>query len=197
MPVKKETTEVRKEQTVKAALDIIGAKGVQGLTTARIAKTVGISEANLYRHFKNKDAILLAVIDSIDNTLTNNLKAVRKEDITSLKKMERILRLHLSYINDNKGIPRVVFSSEILFTKEIRKKLSSFVDRYLEMLAEVLEEGAKDGSIRKGINSRAMAGLFIGMIQLNALRWLLNDFQSPLSKEGGKLWQAYKKNIEA
>lgn len=197
MPVKKETTEVRKEQTVKAALDIIGAKGVQGLTTARIAKNVGISEANIYRHFKNKDAILMAVIDSIDNTLTNNLKAVRKEDITSLKKMERILRLHLSYINDNKGIPRVVFSSEILFTKGIRKKLSSFVDRYLKMLAEVLEEGTKDGSIRKGINSRAMAGLFIGMIQLNALRWLLNDFQSPLSKEGGKLWQAYKKNIEA
>ncbi len=197
MPVKKETTEVRKEQTVKAALDIIGAKGVQGLTTAQIAKTVGISEANLYRHFKNKDAILLAVIDSIDNTLTNNLKAVRKEDITSLKKMGRIFNLHLSYINDNKGIPRVVFSSEILFTKEIRKKLSSFVDRYLEMIAEVLEEGAKDGSIRKGINSRAMASLFIGMIQLNALRWLLNDFQSPLSKEGGKLWQAYKKNIEA
>lgn len=197
MPVKKETTEVRKEQTVKAALDIIGAKGVQGLTTARIAKTVGISEANLYRHFKNKDAILLAVIDSIDNTLTNNLKTVRKENITSLKKMGRIFNLHLSYINDNKGIPRVVFSSEILFTKEIRKKLSSFVDRYLEMLAEVLEEGAKDGSIRKGINSRAMASLFIGMIQLNALRWLLNNFQSPLSKEGGKLWQAYKKNIEA
>lgn len=197
MPVKKETTEVRKEQTVKAALDIIGDKGVQGLTTARIAKTVGISEANLYRHFKNKDAILLAVIDSIDNTLTNNLKTVRKEDITSLKKMGRIFNLHLSYINDNRGIPRVVFSSEILFTKEIRKKLSSFVDRYLEMLAEVLEEGAKDGSIRKGINSRAMASLFIGMIQLNALRWLLNDFQSPLSKEGGKLWQAYKKNIEA
>lgn len=197
MPVKKETTGVRKEQTVKAALDIIGAKGVQGLTTAQIAKTVGISEANLYRHFKNKDAILLAVIDSIDNTLTGNMETVRKEDITSLKKMGRIFNLHLSYINDNKGIPRVVFSSEILFTKEIRKKLSSFVDRYLEMLAEVLEEGAKDGSIRKGINSRAMASLFIGMIQLNALRWLLNDFQSPLSKEGGKLWQAYKKNIEA
>lgn len=197
MPVKKETTGVRKEQTVKAALDIIGAKGVQGLTTAQIAKTVGISEANLYRHFKNKDAILLAVIDSIDNTLTGNMETVREEDITSLKKMGRIFNLHLSYINDNKGIPRVVFSSEILFTKEIRKKLSSFVDRYLEMLAEVLEEGAKDGSIRKGINSRAMASLFIGMIQLNALRWLLNDFQSPLSKEGGKLWQAYKKNIEA
>lgn len=197
MPVKKETTGVRKEQTVKAALDIIGAKGVHGLTTAQIAKTVGISEANLYRHFKNKDAILLAVIDSIDNTLTGNMETVRKEDITSLKKMGRIFNLHLSYINDNKGIPRVVFSSEILFTKEIRKKLSSFVDRYLEMLAEVLEEGAKDGSIRKGINSRAMASLFIGMIQLNALRWLLNDFQSPLSKEGGKLWQAYKKNIEA
>ena len=197
MPVKKETTEVRKEQTVKAALDIIGARGVQGLTTAQIAKTVGISEANLYRHFKNKGAILLAVIDSIDNTLTNNLKTVCRENITSLKKMERIFNLHLSYINDNKGIPRVVFSSEILFTKEIRKKLSSFVDRYLKMLSVILEEGTTDGSIRKGINSKAMAGLFIGMIQLNALRWFMNDFHFPLAREAGKLWQTYKRNIEA
>ena len=90
-----------------------------------------------------------------------------------------------------------MFSSEILFTKEIRKKLSSFVDRYLKMLAEVLEEGVKDGSIRKSINSKAMAGLFIGMIQLNALRWFMNDFHFPLAREAGKLWQTYKRNIEA
>lgn len=197
MPVRKETSGVRREQIVKAALAIIGAKGVQGLTTARIAKAVGISEANIYRHFRNKDDVVMAVIDSIETTLTDNLKAVCEEDVTSLKKIERIFNLHLAYISDNRGIPRVVFSSEILFTKDIRKKLSSFVDRYLEMLAGILEEGTKDGSIKRGINARAMASLFIGMIQLNALRWLLDNFRSPLTKEGGRLWQTYRKSVEA
>lgn len=197
MPVKKETSRVRRGQIVRAALDIIGDLGVQALTTARIARTVGISEANLYRHFKSKDDILMAVVGDIDCTLSDNLKSVKKEDIPALKKMEKIFNLQISYINDNRGIPRAVFSSEILFSKAIRSRLSSFVNRYIKMLAEILEEGTKDGSIRKGINCWSMAGLFIGMVQINTLRWSLQDFKFSLAREAGKLWHSYKKNIEA
>lgn len=195
MGIKKETTEVRKEQIVRAALDITGKDGVQCLTTSRIAREVGISEANLYRHFKNKDAIINALIDSVEETLNGNVKKVRSEDVPAIEKMERIFKLHLDYIQQNCGIPRIVLSSEVLFVRGLQKKLLSFVNRYMKALGEILEEGVSDGSIRPNINADAMATMFIGMIQFNALRWLLSGFKYSLAEKSDKLWQTYKKNI--
>lgn len=197
MAIKKETTEVRKEQIVRAALEIIGKDGIQGLTTSGIAKAVGISEANIYRHFKSKDAILTATVEDLEDAISNILKDVTTKEISPLDKLAQIFKLHLSHIQENKGVPRLVFSSELHFRQDLRDKLASLIDRYLKMLTGILDGGVRDGSFRSDIDTAAMAGLFVGMIQLSALRWSLSDFKSSLLKEGEKLWKEYRKRIEA
>ena len=197
MGIKKESTEVRREQIVRAALDIIGKDGIQGLTTSGIAKEVGISEANIYRHFKNKDAILTATVEDLEGTISNILKKVTTRKISPLDKLAQIFKLHLSHIQENKGVPRLVFSSELHFRKDLREKLSSLIERYLKMLTGILDEGITDGSVKFSIDTKAMAGVFVGMIQLSALRWSLSDFKISLLKEGKKLWKEYRKCIEA
>ncbi|MDD5434533.1 MAG: TetR/AcrR family transcriptional regulator [Nitrospira sp.] len=195
MALKKEKTETRKEQIIKATLDIIGEEGVQGLTTSGIARNVGISEANLYRHFENKDAILMAVIDHIDHTLSNNLSAVNTEAITPLEKLERIFKLHISMIQDNRGVPRIVFSSETTLKEDLREKMYSLINRYQKLLTGILKNGIRDKSIQPDVNSVAMAAMFIGMIQFCAMRWTFSNFRISLSEEGKKLWQTYRKII--
>lgn len=195
MALTRESTEVRREQIIKAAVDIIGRDGFGGFTTARLAKEVGISEANLYRHFKNKDAVITAVIDNIEETLLNNLKKVEGEGGSGLEKMERVFKLHLEYIQQNSGIPRIVFSSECLFVKGLQKKLLGFVNEYTRGLAGLIEEGMKDGSIKETVSPEAMAAMFIGIMQFNALRWLLGGFKWSLTEKGEKFWQNYRKHI--
>lgn len=197
MGIKKESTEVRKEQIIRAALEIIGKNGIQGLTTSGIAKAVGISEANIYRHFKNKDAILTATVEDLEDTISNILKAVTTKEISPLDKLAQIYKLHLSHIQDNKGVPRMVFSSELHFRQDLRDKLSSLIDGYLKMLTAILDGGVKDGSLKSATDTKAMAGIFVGMIQLSALRWSLSDFNISLLREGDKLWKEYSKCIEA
>lgn len=196
MAVKKESTEIRREQIVRAALGIIGKDGIQGLTTAGIAKAVGISEANIYRHFKNKDAVLTAVVEDLEDAVSS-LKTVTAAAKSPLGRLALIFKLHLSHIEENKGVPRLVFSSELHFRQDLRDKLSSLINRYLKMLTGVLDSGVEDGTIRDSIDSKAMAQLFVGMIQLSALRWSLSNFTTSLLKEGDKLWREYRKSIEA
>ncbi|MBI5238347.1 MAG: TetR/AcrR family transcriptional regulator [Deltaproteobacteria bacterium] len=197
MGIKKESTEVRKEQIAKAAIAIIGKDGVQGFTIARVAKAVGVSEANLYRHFKNKDAIFLAVIGDVEETLLGKVSSINAQDLPAIEKMELIFKFHLNYIQENIGIPRIVFSSEALFVRGLQKRLLSFVNRYMEALCKILEQGVKDGSIRKNVNADAMATMLIGTIQFNALRWLLGGSRYSLAEKGEKLWQTYRRHIEA
>ncbi|MBI5642913.1 MAG: TetR family transcriptional regulator [Deltaproteobacteria bacterium] len=197
MGIKKESGEVRREQIVRAAINIIGAEGIQKFTTARVAREVGISEANLYRHFKNKEAILTALIDDIERTLLGNLDLIESTEITGLEKMERVFKLHIDYIQENAGIPRIVFSSEVLFIRNLQKKLLGCVNQYMKRLGKIISEGVKDGSIKKDANPEAMATMFVGLIQFNALRWLMGGFKYSLSDKGDKLWLSYKKYLEA
>lgn len=196
MALKKEKTETRRGQIVKAALEIIGEEGIQGLTTLRIAKIVGISEANLYRHFENKDAILTAVIDHIDQSLSNNLTAVNEEPISPVVKLERMFNMHISMIQNNRGIPRIVFSSDTILKADLREKMFSLINRYLKILTDILKKGIRDGSINPDMNAEATAGMFIGMIQVSTIRWTFSNFQMSLSEESRKLWKAYKKIIK-
>ncbi|MBI5192819.1 MAG: TetR/AcrR family transcriptional regulator [Nitrospirae bacterium] len=196
MALKKEKTETRRDQIVQAALEVIGEGGIQGLTTLSIAKIVGISEANLYRHFENKDAILTAVIEHIDQTLSYNLRTVIDGPSGPVEKLETIFNQHISMIQDNRGIPRIVFSSDTILRTELRDKMHSLINRYLKTLTDILKKGIRGGSIKSDMNAEATAAMFIGMIQISAIRWTFSNFQMSLSGESRKLWQAYKKIIK-
>ncbi|MDN5362788.1 MAG: hypothetical protein PWP70_1835, partial [Moorella sp. (in: firmicutes)] len=50
----KETSAVRQQQIIAAALDIIAKRGLANLTTAAIAQEVGFSEGAIFKHFPGK-----------------------------------------------------------------------------------------------------------------------------------------------
>ena len=55
--------EQRRESIVDAALGVFAAGSYRGVTTAEIARAVGVSEPILYRHFDSKRALYLACLD--------------------------------------------------------------------------------------------------------------------------------------
>ncbi|MBO2537099.1 TetR/AcrR family transcriptional regulator [Rummeliibacillus suwonensis] len=60
--VKKTKGALTKEKIIKTARQLFYRKGYDTTTTAIIAKKVGVSEATLYKYFKNKMALLLATV---------------------------------------------------------------------------------------------------------------------------------------
>ncbi|MEO5356776.1 MAG: TetR/AcrR family transcriptional regulator [Nitrospirae bacterium YQR-1] len=193
---KRESHLVRKEQIAEAALSIIGADGIKGLTTATIAKEVGISESSLYRHFKNKEEIIKSVIDLVSQVMMNNYQSAQKEPISSLEKIERFFYNNTAYFEQHRGFVRIMFSSEIVFTKELKQYMSEKIAAYIAVLSGLLDEGKADGSVKADIDSASMAVMFIGMHQLNNLRRLLSGFDYPFKDEALRLWSSFK-NIVA
>jgi AcrR family transcriptional regulator len=50
------------EKVLKAALRLIGDRGIEGTSMDAIAAESGVSKATLYKHWANKDALLLEVV---------------------------------------------------------------------------------------------------------------------------------------
>ncbi len=187
--VSKVKREIRRDQIVQATLRIIAKKGMNSLTTATIAKEVGISEANLYRHFKNKQEIIYETIETIGRGLSINVEKVFKYDMNPLNKLEKVFLLHLRYIEKNEGIPRLAFSDEIhMGEKEIKERLFNFINSYTDKLSMLIKEGQKMGLIKDDIKPKSAALMIIGIVQVTVLRWSLSDFSFSLLTEGKKLW---------
>ncbi|MEC4686447.1 MAG: TetR/AcrR family transcriptional regulator [Nitrospirota bacterium] len=192
---KKFDRKTRRTQIVQAALRIIGSRGLGALTTAAIAKEVGISEATLYRHFKNKEEILNVMTEQIGAGLEENLKTVTAG--SPVARLKEIYRLHFEYIEKNDGIPRLVFSEELhMRLPHIRKKLLEKVTAYSCKLSEIIKKGQKDGLIKEGVNSQAASMILIGMVQVTTLKWSLSGFSFSLVDEGMKLWKDYEKCLK-
>ena len=105
--------ELRRDQIVGAALGIIARKGmVQRLTTAAIAAEANMSEANLYRHYRNKEEILSEVITKIGDGLKGNIDKSLQGVRSPVERLRSVFVLHLHYLATNEGIPRLVFSEE-------------------------------------------------------------------------------------
>jgi AcrR family transcriptional regulator len=142
------STEIRRDQIIQAAFRVVAERGVKGITTAAIAQEVGMSEANLYRHFKNKDDIIKAAVENIGEGLINIIEQMLKAPATMgpMEKLKRLFMKHLLYIENNEGIPRIVFSDELhLGNRELKETLLRAINTYSESLKELFLE-AQNGS---------------------------------------------------
>jgi AcrR family transcriptional regulator len=54
-----------KDKIQRAALSLVARDGFAGATTARIAAEAEVAEGSIYRHFKSKDALMLAIYRGI------------------------------------------------------------------------------------------------------------------------------------
>ena len=96
-------TEIRQEQILGAALELISTHGMKGLNMGALARRVGLVPSALYRHFQNKDRIVEALLGLIGKRLAENVAAVRREAKDPLDALEMLLRLHVGLIRAKIG----------------------------------------------------------------------------------------------
>jgi len=182
--MQKETTAVRQQQIIKATLEIISEKGVNGLTTAELAKRVGFSEAALFRHFPSKIEILKAAMINVNEYLIGEIRLITKKDIGPLTKLEEILKFQLGFFDMNRGVPRILFSDELhIGNKELRQTILKRHKNYVDIIKEVFNEAVSVGVFRTDLDIDMAVRAFFGMIQTTVFSCSLSDFNlSPLEQ---------------
>ena len=82
----------RKEQIIKIAQNMFREKGYAGTSMRDLANAVGIEAASLYNHIKSKSELLHELVFNVANRFMVKLDEIESEEISSLQKMEKILR---------------------------------------------------------------------------------------------------------
>lgn len=190
-------TKVRQEQIAQAALQMVAAKGVQGLNMGGIGRRVGIVPSAIYRHFNSKEEVLDAVVDLIGKRLKENVTAVCAETEDPMERLCTLLERHVRLIRENEAIPRLVFSESVYGGDPERKhRLYRAIKAYLDRVAEIVADGQRKGRLRTGIAPDKVAVMFLGMIQPGAILWHLSEGEFDVTKQAEKAWEVFRSALE-
>ncbi|MEV6101776.1 TetR/AcrR family transcriptional regulator [Nocardia sp. NPDC051981] len=56
---------LNRDRILAAAMDVVDARGLDGVTMRAVAETLDVNAMSLYRHFRDKETLLLAVLDRL------------------------------------------------------------------------------------------------------------------------------------
>jgi len=187
----------RKIDIVNSARDLIIGEGVQSLTIKNISKKNKISEAAIYRHFKNKQAILVAIIDNFEHNLMKAIDEPIKYYENPLKRLEELMRVHMIFTEKKKGILFAITAESVHFNDDfLRRKVLGVIEAYKIKIKKILFEARKKGLIRKDIDLNAASLTFFGLIQAAIVQFALTNYTVPPITKFQTLWNVFLKGIK-
>ena len=102
------TTQHRKQQILEVLAKMLEEAPDTRITTARLAASVGVSEAALYRHFPSKSKMFEALLSFAEETLFARIGRLSSEQVGALSQCQGLLRLYLEFCERNPGITRLL-----------------------------------------------------------------------------------------
>lgn len=191
-------TEVRREQIGQAALRLVANHGMNALTMTRVARELGLAPSAIYRHLKNKNRVLDAVLDLVHERLASNVKEIRKDRGNALELLRQLLMRHMRLIHAYQALPRILFSDEIYSGDPERKaKLYRIISDYLSEVSEIVREGQQNDEIRKDIIPKTAALMFFGIIQPTVILFHLSEGGLDVNKHLDGAWMLFVDAIKA
>lgn len=162
----------RKESIILTVIDIIDELGIQSLSTREIAKRQCISEGTIFRHFKTKNDVILAVLDYFSKFDEDIFYTVVNKRLNAKQAILFYFDSVVTYYENYPAITALtqlydVLSYESDFITKIRKILST---RKI-FLASMIKEGQVNGEIRSDISSEDLSDIINGTSSRICLNW--------------------------
>ena len=89
--------EERRAQIVTAAKALFVADGIDNVSMRKIASRVGITQAAIYQHFENKEAILFVIIEHFFGDLLAAFEQGASEQVNPLEHLRRSMRTYVEF----------------------------------------------------------------------------------------------------
>ena len=185
-----ETKISRRDQILQTlALELEKAPG-EKITTAGLAKAVGVSEAALYRHFPSKAKMFEALIEFIEDSVFGLINRILEEEKQAQKRCEGITSLVLGFAEKNPGITRLITGDVLMGeTERLRKRVDKFYERLETQIKQVLREGDMNKEYNKSPDIHALSNLLLASVEGRLQQFVRSGFKRAPTEHWKEQWQ--------
>lgn len=186
----------RKDQILQALAHMLESAPGERITTAALAKEVGVSEAALYRHFPSKARMFEGLINFIEETLFARISKILTKETSAEIRCHNILLLILTFCDKNPGMTRLLTGDALAGeTERLRERIAQFFNRLESQLKQILREAQIRENLKTTIPSTAMANLLLASCEGRLVQFVRSEFKISPLENWDTQWKFLSKNL--
>ena len=185
----------RKQQILHALMEMLEDPNMR-ITTAALAKRVGVSEAALYRHFASKAQMFDALIEFVEDTIFSRSKMIQQQELGALAKCQQILTLLLTFVERNAGISRILTGEALIGENE---RLGNRVNQLFEKLETQLKQILREAELRESLRTKdtpsSSANLLMAVVEGRIRQYSRTNFRHKPTATWADQWSTLSQNL--
>ncbi|WP_221793746.1 nucleoid occlusion factor SlmA [Oceanobacter mangrovi] len=180
----------RRDQILQALVHMLETQPGARITTANLAKQVGVSEAALYRHFPSKAKMFEGLISFIEETIFSRINRILQDVPTAEERCGHILLLVLTFAERNPGMCRLLSGDALSGeTERLRDRIHQLFERLETQFKQVLREAElREGKLPTHTAS-SLANLLTATLEGKIRQYVRSEFAIKPTAYWDEQWQ--------
>ena len=181
----------RRQHILESLAHMLEASPGARITTAALAKKVGVSEAALYRHFPSKSKMFEGLIEFIEETIFSRINLIISDFPDAPAQCEKIMWLLLTFTERNPGITRIMTGDALAGeTDRLRIRVAQFFDRLETQLKQLLREAMIRDNLQSKLPVAVAANLLLATAEGRIAQFVRSEFKRPPTENWSEQWSA-------
>ena len=186
----------RRAVIIDSVITLAGVQNPSTITTAAIAKHMGLTQGALFRHFANKEAVWQAVMEWATAHLLNKIDKSIQDIASPIEAMEAMFLSHIEFVTAHSGVPRIIFGElQRAESTPAKQMVQRLIQCYSQRLQLLLNKGKASGELPSSLDCEAAAMLFIGTIQGLVMQSLLAGDVGRMQRDSPHVLAIYRRGI--
>lgn len=175
----------RQLEIIVASGKLLTERGVSGLTIKNIAYEMEFSESAVYRHFKSKEDIIIAMLGYLTESMNLRLNNICKSENAPKQKLKDVFQSQLDFFEANPNFVVAVFSDGLFDeSKNINDAIQKIMAVNMKNLIPVVTEGQKVGEFIGTMSAEDIMHIVMGSFRLQMYKWRMSNMAFDIQKEG-------------
>lgn len=147
--IRQRKNSTRKETIIETAARLFRERGFSATSMRDLAEQVGVEAASLYNHISSKAEILQELCFKVANKFMSHIEKVDASDISSIKKIEAVLRFHIQQMLNHYEEVYVSDREWKHLTDPYLSNIQTQRRVYRQRIASIIEDGIRKNEIKK------------------------------------------------
>jgi TetR/AcrR family transcriptional regulator, fatty acid metabolism regulator protein len=177
----------RQQEIIESAGKLLMEKGIKGLTTKNLAQEMEFSESALYRHFKNKEDIILLLIRFLSENINLRFETILKAENNAEEKFLALFLSQFQFFKKNPHFIVIVLSDGLMDNSEdIKKSIKKLIETNFVALKKIMTDGQESKLFNQEMEADSLVHFAMGTFRLQMLQWKLSNFNFDIEIKGIK-----------
>ena len=189
--IEKRTVKERRQQVLTVLTHMLHSeRGMERMTTARLAEEVGVSEAALYRYFPSKTKMFEALIDNIEANLFSRITTSIRNETNTMNRVRDIMQMILDLARKNRGLTRILTGHALMFEEPLlQARVAQFFDRLEMQFVNILQMRKLREGRGFNVDERIIAGHLVTLCEGQFMRYVRTNFRLGANQSFEQQWR--------